>query len=135
MKRLNMADLRDYKNKDFSITVNSRKKGIELRFENTMTEEQIEQIKEAGFRWSKRQQMWYAYQNEKTIAYAKSLESQYEANLENDESKQEVSLSEIQKSTKEKLAEQGASKELFDSHVVFATRNETKKEYADSYEW
>ena len=52
-----------------------------------------------------------------------------------DESKQEVSLSEIQKSTKEKLAEQGASKEHFDSHVVFATRNETKKEYADSYEW
>ena len=84
-----MADLRDYKNKDFSITVNSRMKGIELRFENTMTEEQIEQIKEAGFRWSKRQQMWYAYQNEKTIAYAKSLESQYEANLENNEIKQE----------------------------------------------
>jgi len=51
-----------------------------------------------------------------------------------DESKQEVSLSEIQKSTKEKLAEQGASKEHFDSHVVFATRNETKKEYEDSYE-
>ena len=84
-----MSDLRDYKNKDFSITVNSRMKGIELRFENTMTEEQIEQIKEAGFRWSKRQQMWYAYQNEKTIAYAKSLESQYEANLENNEIKQE----------------------------------------------
>lgn len=84
-----MADLRDYKNKDFSISVNSRMKGIELRFENTMTEEQIEQIKEAGFRWSKRQQMWYAYQNEKTIAYAKSLESNYEANLQNNEIKQE----------------------------------------------
>lgn len=84
-----MADLRDYKNKDFSITVNSRMKGIELRFENTMTKEQIEQIKEAGFKWSKRQQMWYAYQNEKTIAYAKSLESNYEANLENTEIKQE----------------------------------------------
>lgn len=84
-----MADLRDYKNKDFSITVNSRMKGIELRFENTMTEEQIEQIKEAGFRWSKRQQMWYAYQNEKTIAYAKSLEYQYEDKLENNEIKQE----------------------------------------------
>lgn len=84
-----MADLRDYKNKDFSITVNTRMNGIELRFENTMTEEQIEQIKEAGFKWSKRQQMWYAYQNEKTIAYAKSLESNYEATLENNEIKQE----------------------------------------------
>lgn len=84
-----MADLRDYKNKDFSITVNSRMKGIELRFENTMTEEQIEQIKEAGFKWSRRQQIWYAYQNEKTIAYAKSLESNYEATLENNEIKQE----------------------------------------------
>lgn len=84
-----MTDLRDYKNKDFSITVNTRMNGIELRFENTMTDEQIEQIKEAGFRWSKRQQMWYAYQNEKTIAYAKSLESNYEATLENNEIKQE----------------------------------------------
>ena len=42
-----MADLRDYKNKDFSITVNPRMHGIELRFENTMTYEQIEQIKES----------------------------------------------------------------------------------------
>lgn len=84
-----MADLRDYKNKDFSITVNSRMNGIELRFENSMTDEQIEQIKEAGFKWSKRQQIWYAYQNEKTIAYAKSLESNYEATLENNEIKQE----------------------------------------------
>lgn len=80
-----MADLRDYKNKKFSITVNTRMNGIELRFENTMTDEQIEQIKEAGFKWSKRQQMWYAYQNEKTIAYAKSLESNYEATLKNNE--------------------------------------------------
>lgn len=84
-----MADLRDYKNKKFSITVNTRMNGIELRFENTMTDEQIEQIKEAGFKWSKRQQMWYAYQNEKTIAYAKSLESNYEATLKNNEIKQE----------------------------------------------
>lgn len=75
-----MADLRDYKNKDFSITVNTRMNGIELRFENTMTEEQIEQIKEAGFRWSKHQQMWYAYQNEKTIEYANSLKTLYEEN-------------------------------------------------------
>ena len=52
-----------------------------------------------------------------------------------DESKQEVSLSEIQKSTKEKLAEQGALKEHFDSHVVFATLDKIKKEYTDSYEW
>ena len=52
-----------------------------------------------------------------------------------DESKQEVSLSEIQKSTKEKLAEQGDLKEHFDSHVVFATLDKIKKEYTDSYEW
>lgn len=52
-----------------------------------------------------------------------------------DESKQEVSLSEIQKSTKEKLAEQVASKEHFDSHAVFAIPEKAKKEYVDSYEW
>ena len=68
-----MAELKDYKNSDFSLTVNNRMYGIELRFAKKMSEEQIVNVKEAGFKWSKRQQMWYAYQNEKSIACAESL--------------------------------------------------------------
>lgn len=71
-------DLRDYINNEVEIKINNQMHGIEIRFVNQMTEEQIIQIKEAGFRWSKRQQMWYAYQDEKTIEYVKSLESSYE---------------------------------------------------------
>lgn len=70
-----MADLRDYKNKDFSVTINKRMNGIEIRYAAEMSDEQVAEIKEAGFKWSRRQQLWYAYQNEKSIEYVKSIES------------------------------------------------------------
>ena len=85
-----MADLKDYKNKDFSLTLNKRFNGIELRFAQKMSEEQINLIKDAGFRWSKRQQMWYAYQNEKSIAYAASLVNYFEKPVEQITSKKDI---------------------------------------------
>ncbi len=85
-----MAELKDYKNSDFSLTVNNRMHGIELRFAKKMSEEQIASIKDAGFRWSKRQQMWYSYQNEKSIAYAESLVNYYENTISAQEFNQKV---------------------------------------------
>lgn len=70
-----MADLRDYKNKDFSVTINKRMNGIEIRYAAEMSDEQVAEIKEAGFKWSRRQQLWYAYQNEKSIEYVNSIKS------------------------------------------------------------
>ena len=85
-----MAELKDYKNSDFSLTVNNRMHGIELRFAKKMSEEQIVNVKEAGFKWSKRQQMWYAYQNEKSIACAESLVNYYENTISAKEFNQRV---------------------------------------------
>lgn len=85
-----MAELKDYKNSDFSLTVNNRMHGIELRFAQKMSEEQLANVKEAGFRWSKRQQMWYAYQNEKSIAYAESLVNYYKNTMSVQEFNQKV---------------------------------------------
>lgn len=85
-----MAELKDYKNNDFSLTVNNRMHGIELRFAKKMSDEQITSIKEAGFKWSKRQQMWYAYQNEKSISYAESLVSYYKNTMSAQEFNQKV---------------------------------------------
>lgn len=85
-----MAELKDYKNSDFSLTVNNRMHGIELRFAQKMSEEQLANVKEAGFRWSKRQQMWYAYQNEKSIAYAESLVNYYKNTMSAQEFNQKV---------------------------------------------
>lgn len=85
-----MAELKDYKNSDFSLTVNNRMHGIELRFVKKMSEEQIASIKDAGFKWSKRQQMWYAYQNEKSISYAESLVSYYKNTMSAQEFNQKV---------------------------------------------
>lgn len=85
-----MAELKDYKNSDFSLTVNNRMHGIELRFAKKMSEEQIASIKDAGFKWSKRQQMWYSYQNEKSIAYAETLVSYYKNTMSAEEFNQQV---------------------------------------------
>ena len=85
-----MAELKDYKNSDFSLTVNNRMHGIELRFAQKMSEEQLANVKEAGFRWSKRQQMWYSYQNEKSIAYAEALVSYYKNTMSAQEFNQKV---------------------------------------------
>lgn len=95
-----MAELKDYKNRDFSLTVNNRMHGIELRFAKKMSEEQIASIKDAGFKWSKRQQMWYSYQNEKSIAYAESLVSYYKNTMSAKEFNQKVEeeLSKIEES-------------------------------------
>lgn len=60
---------------DFSVTINKRMNGIEIRYAAEMSDEQVAEIKEAGFKWSRRQQLWYAYQNEKSIEYVKSIES------------------------------------------------------------
>lgn len=85
-----MAELKDYKNSDFSLAVNNRMHGIELRFAKKMSEEQIASIKDAGFKWSKRQQMWYSYQNEKSIAYAEALVSYYKNTMSAQEFNQKV---------------------------------------------
>ena len=71
-------DLRDYKNSEVEVKINNQMHGIEIRFQNEMTSEQIEQVKDAGFKWSKRQQLWYAYQNDKSIQYINTLKSGYE---------------------------------------------------------
>ncbi len=85
-----MAELKDYKNKDFSLTLNKRLNGIELRFNQTIGESQILEMKKAGFRWSRRQQMWYAYQNEKSSEYAASLVDYYENMISAQEFNQKI---------------------------------------------
>ncbi len=74
-----MTELRDFNGSDISITVNARLKGIEIVFNDKMTDEIIAEIKDAGFRWSKRQQKWWAYQSERANAYAASLAEKYNA--------------------------------------------------------
>lgn len=85
-----MAELKNYKNNDFSLTVNNRMHGIELRFEQTLNELQLAELKDAGFKWSKRQQMWYAYQNSKSVEYASKLTDYYANTMSAQELNQEV---------------------------------------------
>ena len=56
-----------------NVTLNNEKNGIEIRFEGKPDAEIIESLKANGFRWSNKQKMWYAKQNENTIAFANSI--------------------------------------------------------------
>lgn len=56
-----------------NITLNTEKNGIELRFDTKPNTDIITAIKEAGFRWSGKQRMWYAKQDDKTVALANQI--------------------------------------------------------------
>ena len=56
-----------------NITLNTEKNGIELRFDTKPNTSIITAIKEAGFRWSGKQRMWYAKQNDETVALANQI--------------------------------------------------------------
>ena len=105
-----MTNTDDYKNKDFSVHINDSKKGIEIRRNNEMTEEQILEIKDAGFRWSKRQQLWYSYQNEKSFAYVEKLKKNYESNEIDNHISEEITV--------EKLAELIKQREELDKKIT-----------------
>ena len=55
------------------ITLNTEKNGIELRFDTKANTDIITAIKEAGFRWSGKQKIWYAKQNDETVALANQI--------------------------------------------------------------
>ena len=56
-----------------TITMNSEKNGIEIRFDGKPESSVIAALKGNGFRWSGKQRMWYAKQNAERIAFAESL--------------------------------------------------------------
>lgn len=51
-----------------NITLNEDKQGIEVRFDEKPSKEILEKLKDAGFRWSNRQKMWYAKQSDDRLA-------------------------------------------------------------------
>jgi len=55
------------------ITLNTEKNGIELRFDTKPNTDIITAIQEAGFRWSGKQKIWYAKQNDETVALANQI--------------------------------------------------------------
>lgn len=58
-----------------NITLNTEKNGIELRFDTKPNTDIITAIKEAGFRWSGKQRMWYAKQDDDTVALANQFQN------------------------------------------------------------
>ena len=52
-----------------TITMNSDKNGIEIRFDSKPSSEVLDGLKENGFRWSGKQKMWYAKQSEATLSF------------------------------------------------------------------
>lgn len=56
-----------------SVTLNSEKNGIEIRFDSKPAAEIISDLKANGFRWSGKQKMWYAKQTAERITFVGKL--------------------------------------------------------------
>lgn len=69
-------------NNHIQISENQLLNGFEIIFLNKMTDFELKEIKKAGFRWSKRQQFWYAKKNEITEKYIELLEFKYSNDTE-----------------------------------------------------
>jgi len=60
-------------NPDISININEEKNGVEIKFSSKPDRSVLDNLKNAGFRWSKFQGIWWAKQNEKTLKIAEKL--------------------------------------------------------------
>lgn len=60
-------------NSSVSVTENPAKNGVEIRFSAKPSPELIEELKAAGFRWSRFQNLWYARKSPETLAFAHAL--------------------------------------------------------------
>lgn len=58
---------------DVTMRLNDEKEGVELKFTEKPSEEIIASLRIAGFRWSRPKRIWYAKQNERTIAFAERI--------------------------------------------------------------
>ena len=58
---------------NITITMNAEKNGIEIRFDTKPNVDVLAGLKDNGFRWSSRQKLWYARQNDQTVSFAQNL--------------------------------------------------------------
>ena len=66
--------INDFTSEKVSIRLNDEKSGVEVKFADIpLARRENAAIKAAGFRWSGRQQLWYAKQNENSLGYAAGL--------------------------------------------------------------
>lgn len=63
----------DIEGKTATLTINHERGGVELTFPSKPNEDVRSRLKAAGFRWSRRQGLWYARANERTLAVAREI--------------------------------------------------------------
>ena len=56
-----------------TVTENADKNGVEVRFSSKPAAAVLTRLKDAGFKWSKFQCLWYAKRNARTLALAYEL--------------------------------------------------------------
>ena len=75
-----------------TITLNPEKSGIEIRFTVKPDPSVIETMKEHGFRWSGKQKMWYAHQDDARLAFAQTIGAIIGANKNNEKKEDERTI-------------------------------------------
>lgn len=61
------------KTKEVEFTLRDELNGIEVKFNEKPSAEILQKLKAAGYRWSNRKKMWYAYRSPKAMALAEAL--------------------------------------------------------------
>lgn len=106
-------------------TLNEEKNGVEIRFSSKPSEEIREQMKAAGFRWSRYSKCWYAKQSDSTISLAKELSSNDLKSQENAFEYPEIDIDDIETY----VIDQKIQDREHDAHCIFRTtkRDHTKE--------
>ncbi|KND06199.1 hypothetical protein CHCC20491_1837 [Bacillus paralicheniformis] len=106
-------------------TLNEEKNGVEIRFSSKPSEEVREQMKAAGFRWSRYSKCWYAKQSDSTISLAKKLSSHDLKSQENAFEYPEIDIDDVETY----VIDQTIQDREHDAHWIFRTtkRDHTKE--------
>ena len=62
-----------FSNDEISINDNNILNGIEIKYLREMSKDELNLIKHHGFRWSRKNQFWYAKKNENIISFTKNI--------------------------------------------------------------
>ncbi len=114
-------------NDRITVRENPYKKGIEVLFPMKPDEKVREALKKAGFRWSRSQQLWWAYDNERTRQYIEE-EISYQRDMKKFSDWEEF-YSEVGESSKNEKIEQKA---LFSPENYLETFHEKVEKLFDS---
>ena len=119
--------IRDFNSDEVKIRMNDEKNGVEVKFLSiSLAREQNALVKENGFKWSGRQQLWYSKQSERAMNYALNLRNSISLKKEQNEEKNlsENDVDSLVETDMKHSIENGLKFEVVDETEKFKSKDE-----------